>query len=213
MNDWQSEPSKFRVRLEHVIFFSDAIFAFSITIVLLSIQIPQLPNNATEADLLKELWKLQPAFESYAISFGVIGLYWILYHKVFSRISDSHPIMIGLNLVFLFFVTLISLFTVLNINYGSFHIVFILYAIILVLTGSTLAFIWLVAVRTGLIQGDMSPTLRKVFLLNSITPPIIFVISIGISFVSIDLAQYFWLTIIPCRILVSKIEYRQPKQS
>lgn len=204
---------KSRVRLEHVIFFSDAIFAFSITIVLLSIQIPQLPNNATEADLMKELWKLQPAFESYGISFGVIGIYWISYHKVSSRISDSHPIMIGLNLVFLFFVTLISLFTILNINYGSFHIVFILYAIILVLTGSTLALIWLVAVRTGLIQGDLSPSLRKVFILNSITPPIIFLISIGISFVSIDVAQYFWLTIIPCRILVSKIEYQQPNKA
>ena len=203
---------KSRIRLEHVIFFSDAIFAFSITIVLLSIEIPHLSNNATEGDLLKELWKLQPAFESYAISFGVIGVYWILYHKVLSRISDSHPIMIGLNLVFLFFVTLISLFTVLNINYGNFHIVYILYAMILVLTGSTLALIWIVAVRTGLIQGDMSPKLRKVFLLNSITPPIIFLISIGISFVSIDVAQYFWLTIIPCRILVSKIENRQPKQ-
>lgn len=203
---------KSRIRLEHVIFFSDAIFAFSITIVLLSIEIPHLSNNATEGDLLKELWKLQPAFESYAISFGVIGVYWILYHKVLSRISDSHPIMIGLNLVFLFFVTLISLFTVLNINYGNFHIVYILYAMILVLTGSTLALIWIVAVRTGLIQGDMSPKLRKVFLLNSITPPIIFLVSIGISFVSIDVAQYFWLTIIPCRILVSKIENRQPKQ-
>ena len=203
---------KSRVRLEHVIFFSDAIFAFSITIVLLSIEIPHLSNNATEGDLLKELWKLQPAFESYAISFGVIGVYWILYHKVLSRISDSHPIMIGLNLVFLFFVTLISLFTVLNINYGNFHIVYILYAMNLVLTGSTLALIWLVAVRTGMIQGDMSPKLRKVFLLNSITPPIIFLISIGISFVSIDVAQYFWLTIIPCRILVSKIENRQPQQ-
>ena len=203
---------KSRIRLEHVIFFSDAIFAFSITIVLLSIEIPHLSNNATEGDLLKELWKLQPAFESYAISFGVIGVYWILYHKVLSRISDSHPIMIGLNLVFLFFVTLISLFTVLNINYGNFHVVYILYAMNLVLTGSTLALIWLVAVRTGLIQGDMSPKLRKVFLLNSITPPIIFLISIGISFVSIDVAQYFWLTIIPCRILVSKIENRQPKQ-
>ena len=203
---------KSRIRLEHVIFFSDAIFAFSITIVLLSIEIPHLSNNATEGDLLKELWKLQPAFESYAISFGVIGVYWILYHKVLTRISDSHPIMIGLNLVFLFFVTLISLFTVLNINYGNFHVVYILYAMNLVLTGSTLALIWLVAVRTGLIQGDMSPKLRKVFLLNSITPPIIFLISIGISFVSIDVAQYFWLTIIPCRILVSKIENRQPKQ-
>jgi hypothetical protein len=54
------------------------------------------------------------------------------------------------------------------------------------LTGSTLALIWLVAVRTGLIQGDMSPNLRKVFLFNSITPPIIFLISIGKYFILIE---------------------------
>jgi uncharacterized membrane protein len=201
---WLLESSKSHIRLEHVLSFSNAIFAFSITIVLLSIQLPQLPNNVTESDLVKELWKLQSSLESYAISFGIIGVYWIAYHKVFGRISDSHPLIVGFNLVFLFFVTLISLFTVLNINYGSFHLVFILYTVILILTGSTLAIIWIIAGKTKSIHGDMSPSLKEVFLLQCIMPPIIFLISIGISFVSIDVAQYFWLTIIPCRIIISK---------
>lgn len=198
------ESSKLHVKLEHVIFFSDAIFAFSITIVLLSIQVPQLPSNATESDLVTVLWKLLPSFESYAISFAVIGIYWVLYHKVFNRITGSHPLIIGFNLVFLFFITLISIFTVLNINYGSFHLVFILYTVILTLTGSTLAIIWSIAIKTRSIQSDMTPSLTKVFLLNSMTPPIVFLISIGISFLSIDIAQYFWLTIFPCRIILGK---------
>ncbi len=182
--------------------FSDAIFAFSITIVLLSIQVPQLPINATESDLVRVLWRLLPSFESYAISFAVIGIYWVLYHKVFNRITGSHPLIIGFNLVFLFFITLISLFTVLNINYGSFHLVFILYSLILALTGSTLTIIWSIAIKTKSIQGDMTPSLMKLFLLNSITPPIIFLISIGISLLSIDIAQYFWLTIFPIRRII-----------
>lgn len=206
------EPSKSHVRLEHVISFSDAIFAFSITIVLLSIQVPQLPTSATESDLVKELWKLQSSFESYAISFGIIGVYWVSYHKVFGRISGSHPLLTGVNLVFLFFVTLISLFTVLNINYGSFHIVFILYTIILIFIGSTLALIWVIAVKTKSIESNMSPSLRNVFLLQSIMPPVIFLISIGISFVSIDVAQYFWLTIIPSRLIISKRLHTQYKR-
>ncbi|MGG6460145.1 MAG: TMEM175 family protein [Candidatus Eiseniibacteriota bacterium] len=205
------EPSKSHVRLEHVISFSDAIFAFSITIVLLSIQVPQLPTSATESDLVKELWKLQSSFESYAISFGVIGVYWVSYHKVFGKISGSHPLLTGVNLIFLFFVTLISLFTVLNINYGSFHIVFILYTVILVLTGSALALIWVVAVKTKSIEPNMSPSLRNVFLIQSIMPPVIFLISIGISFVSIDVAQYFWLTIIPSRLIISRRLHTQHK--
>jgi uncharacterized membrane protein len=196
------ESSKPHVKLEHVVSFSDAIFAFSITIVLLSIQVPQLPISAAESDLVRVLWRLLPSFESYAISFAVIGIYWVLYHKVFNRITGSHPLIIGFNLVFLFFITLISLFTVLNINYGSFHLVFILYSLILALTGSTLTIIWSIAIKTKSIQGDMTPSLMKLFLLNSITPPIIFLISIGISLLSIDIAQYFWLTIFPIRIII-----------
>ncbi|MGA7140687.1 MAG: hypothetical protein WBX29_01620, partial [Nitrososphaeraceae archaeon] len=113
-------------------------------------------------------------------------------------------LIVGLNLIFLFFITLISLFTVLNINYSSLHIVFIFYEIILVLTGSMLTIIWLSAVKTGSIQSDTSPSIRKLIFLQSMTPPIIFLTSIGISFISIEVAQYFWLTIIPCRIIVSK---------
>lgn len=153
---------------------------------------------------MKELWKLGPSFESYAISFGIIGVYWISYHRLFNRISGSHPLIVGLNLIFLFFITLISLFTILNINYASLHIVFIFYEVILVLTGSMLTLIWLSAVKTGSIQSETSPSIRKLIFLQSITPPIIFLASIGISFISIDVAQYFWLTIIPCRIIVSK---------
>jgi uncharacterized membrane protein len=157
-----------------------------------------------ESDLVKGLWKLGSSFESYVISFGIIEVYWIAYHKLFSKISGSHPLVVGVNLFFLFFVTLISLFTVLNINYGMFHIVFILYTLILVLTGSILAIIWIIAVKTGSVKDNLSPSLRRLFLLQSIIPPIIFIVSMRISFVSLDVGQYFWLTIIPCRIIISK---------
>lgn len=144
--------SKSHFRLEHVISFSDAIFAFSITIVLLSIQVPQIPN-ATESDVVEALLKLITpfesyiiTFESYIISFAIIGIYWITYHKVFNRITENHPLIVGFNLVFLFFITLISLFTVLNIEYGSFRIVFILYETILALTDFILTITWVIAI-------------------------------------------------------------------
>ncbi len=197
------DSSKSHFKLEHVISFGDAIFAFSITIVLLSIQVPQIPNP-TESDIVKAIWNLRTPFESYAISFAVIGIYWVLYHKVFNRIIDTHPLITGFNLVFLFFITLISLFTILNINYGSFHIVFILYTIILASTGFVLTIIWVIAIKTKSIHGEMNPSLVKLFLWNSITPPVIFTVSIAVSYISIDVAQYFWVLIVPCRLIISK---------
>jgi uncharacterized membrane protein len=67
-----------RIRLEHVISFSDAIFAFSITFMAISIQIPNLAaNNMTEQQFITKLIQLRPQFEIYAVSFMIVGIYWI----------------------------------------------------------------------------------------------------------------------------------------
>lgn len=192
-----------------MIIFSDAIFAFSITIVLLSIPIPQLPNNLDETQIQLKLLEMIPYFESYGISFALIGIYWVSYHKIFNKITGSHPVLVGLNLVFLFFVTLISLFTIFDIQYGSYRTVFILYAIVLTLTGSTLTFIWLHAEKNDLLHNDLSHTIRRHILIQLLIPPVIFLISIPISLMQVDIAQYFWLAIIPLNIILgqkSKIE-------
>jgi uncharacterized membrane protein len=81
------------IRIEHVISFADAIFAFSITFMAISIQIPDLPENLTQAQVINRLLELRPQFEIYVISFFVIGIYWISYHQVFNRIVISHPIL------------------------------------------------------------------------------------------------------------------------
>jgi uncharacterized membrane protein len=51
-----------KIRLEHVISFADAIFAFSITFMAISIQIPNLPdNNITQTELIAKLLELRPS--------------------------------------------------------------------------------------------------------------------------------------------------------
>ena len=44
------------IKVEHVISFSDAIFAFAITLMALSIDIPDLPSNLTQSELLDKLY-------------------------------------------------------------------------------------------------------------------------------------------------------------
>ena len=97
------------IKVEHVISFSDAIFAFAITLMALSIDIPDLPSNLTQSELLDKLYALFPQFESYIISFAVIAIFWVSYHQVFNHIKGSHIIMVYLNLLFLLLITLLSL--------------------------------------------------------------------------------------------------------
>lgn len=193
------------IKVERVISFSDAVFAFAITLMALSIDIPDLPTHLTQSELLDKLYDLYPQFESYVISFAVIAIFWVSYHQVFNHIKGSHITMVYLNLLFLLLITLLSLSTSLVINYGTYQIPYIIYCFIVIMTSSLLATIWWHAIRNKrLVDKNLHPFFIKGVLVNLMSIPIVFTISIIISFVNLDIAQYFWLIIAPLNITIKR---------
>jgi uncharacterized membrane protein len=193
-----------KIRLEHAISFSDAIFAFSITFMAVTIEIPNLPENLTQIQLIQSLVGELGPFAIYVISFFVIGAYWISYHQIFNHIIGSHVIIVWLNLVFLFFITLIPFAVDLQVDYGFYQVMFILYALVLIMAGSLLTFIWLHARKNRLIDKSLSHTEIQNILLGSILLPSVFVISILVSIIDLQVAYYFWLVIVPTKIIIRK---------
>jgi uncharacterized membrane protein len=193
------------IKVERVISFSDAVFAFAITLMALSIDIPDLPTHLTQSELLDKLYDLYPQFESYIISFAVIAIFWVSYHQVFNHIKGSHITMVYLNLLFLLLITLLSLSTSLVINYGTYQIPYIIYCFIVIMTSSLLATIWWHATRNKrLVDKNLHHFFIKGVLVNLMSIPIVFTISIIISFVNLDIAQYFWLIIAPLNITTKR---------
>jgi uncharacterized membrane protein len=192
-----------KIRLEHVVSFSDAIFAFSITFMAVTIQIPNLPENLTQAQVIENLiGKLGPRFAIYVISFFVIAAYWISYHQIFNHIAGSHVVIVWLNLLFLFFITIIPFAVDLQIDYGIYQVIFILYALVLTAAGASLTLIWLHAMKGRLLDKTMDQTDIQSILLESIVLPSVFVISIFVSIVDLEIAYYFWMVIIPAKVVL-----------
>jgi TMEM175 potassium channel family protein len=192
-----------KIRLEHVVSFSDAIFAFSITFMAVTIPIPNLPENLTQAQVIQNLiGKLGPRFAIYVISFFVIAAYWISYHQIFNHIADSHVVIVWLNLLFLFFITIIPFAVDLQIDYGLYQVIFILYALVLTAAGASLTLIWLHAMKSRLLDKTMNQTDIQSILLESIVLPSVFVISIFVSIVDLEIAYYFWMVIIPAKVVL-----------
>ena len=192
-----------KIRLEHVVSFSDAIFAFSITFMAVTIQIPNLPENLTQAQVIQNLiGKLGPRFAIYVISFFVIAAYWISYHQIFNHIAGSHVVIVWLNLLFLFFITIIPFAVDLQIDYGLYQVIFILYALVLTAAGASLTLIWLHAMKARLLDNTLSQTDIQSILLESIVLPSVFVISIFVSIVDLEIAYYFWMVIIPAKVVL-----------
>ena len=194
-----------KIRLEHVVSFGDAIFAFSITFMAVLIEIPDLPANLSQTEVIQSLVEdLGPRFAIYVISFFVIGLYWISYHQIFNHIEGSHGVIVWLNLVFLFFITIIPFAVDLQVDYGVYQVIFVLYALVLTIGGLMLTLIWLNARKNKLIDNTVSRTEIQNVLLESILLPSVFVISILISIVDLQIAYYFWVVIIPAKIIIHK---------
>jgi uncharacterized membrane protein len=197
-----------KVKPEHVISFGDAIFAFAITLMTLSIDIPDLPTNLTESQLSSRLYDLYPQVESYIISFAVIAIFWISYHQVFNFITRSHISMVYLNLLFLLLITFLSITTSLVIEYDSYQIPYVIYCVVVIMTSSLLALIWWYATKNyRFVDKDIHPLFIRGLMLNLLLVPFVFAISILVSFFDLDIAQYLWLVIVPLNIAVRR-KYR-----
>jgi uncharacterized membrane protein len=197
-----------KVKPEHVVSFGDAIFAFAITLMTLSIDIPDLPANLTESELLSRLYDLYPQVESYIISFAVISIFWISYHQVFNFITRSHISMVYLNLLFLLLITFLSITTSLVIEYDTYQIPYAIYCIVVIMTSSLLALIWWYATKDyRFVDKDIHPLFVKGMMINLLLVPFVFAISIAVSFFNLDIAHYLWLIIVPLNIVIRR-KYR-----
>jgi uncharacterized membrane protein len=92
--------------LERLILFSDAVFAIAITLLVIDIKFPRLPQNIT----LKSLSTLfQPTlyqFFGFVVSFWFIGSSWSKHLKLFRLLRKYDQGLIVRNLFYLFFIVI-----------------------------------------------------------------------------------------------------------
>ena len=93
---WHPLARAEEVEYDRVLFFSDAIFAIAITLLVVDLQVPDGPVQS--GTLLRETL---PQMGGFALSFAVIGLFWIGHHGLFRHIKGLNRTLIMLNLLFL----------------------------------------------------------------------------------------------------------------
>ncbi len=90
--------------LERLIFFSDAVFAIAITLLIIEIKVPHLHYEATDRDFLIALAQLTPNFFGFIVSFWVIGAFWAGHHRAFGLAAHHSDRLVAANLALLFLV-------------------------------------------------------------------------------------------------------------
>jgi uncharacterized membrane protein len=183
--------------LDRIAFFSDAVFAIAVTLLVLSIQEPQIPADRVAEELPRQLLDLWPQVFSYVISFLVIFSFWAAHHSIFSVIRGYDRRLLWLNALFLMFVAFLPFPTALMGDYGDQQLVVALYAGSMAITRLLLTAVWWYATTGGrLTDSALDRGYVRTYHIRGLIIPFIFLVSIGISFFSVRVAIYTWVLLL-----------------
>jgi uncharacterized membrane protein len=175
--------------------FSDGVIAIIITIMVLELKLPDVSTEATTRDILHHLVKLGPYFGAYVFSFMMVGIFWTNHHHMYHLLEKTNEPLLGLNLVFLFWMSLIPFASgVMGAN-PLLPTSAALYGFIMLMTTLSLALIRQYTLRKGLVHQDEDPLLNSKIqsvsrhgTTKSYLGTAAYLLSIPLAFVSIWLA-------------------------
>jgi uncharacterized membrane protein len=143
--------------------FSDGVFAFAITLLVLGIQIPDL-KTGRDQELREALIRSLPQLVPYVTSFGTIGIIWLNHHAMFHGVERVEHTTLTLNLFLLLVVAFIPYPTAVLSRCGALPTSAFLYGAVLTLLGITYSLLGWHIVRKGLTSclADKADARRKI---------------------------------------------------
>jgi uncharacterized membrane protein len=97
----KDEDTSGDLSLDRLVFFSDAVFAIAVTLLVLDIHVPNLPRVVSIEDSWRAFFDLTPSFFAFALSFLVIGRFWMGHHERFRSLRHFHTRLMWPNMLYL----------------------------------------------------------------------------------------------------------------
>jgi uncharacterized membrane protein len=184
-----------RRELDRVGAFSDGVFAIAITLLVLNIEVPDVPGR----DLGSAIADLSDDLVAYGIGFAVIGLFWYEHHKLFASLGRASGRLVLVNTALLALIALMPFTTAVLGRYDE-PLAVALYAgnvgLAVLLSGLTA----LVAIGGGLYAEpapDLTHSRRREVIVDTTGRALVFLVSIPIAYmISQSLAKWFWLLLL-----------------
>jgi uncharacterized membrane protein len=189
MNHPRHHASRTQFQLERFIFFTDAVFAICITLLVIEIKVPN-PDNLhiyNDASLWDYLSHHSLKFFGFLISFGIIGHYWSVHHRIFGYAKNYTTSLLWINLAFLFSVVLLPFSSDLLGEYGSNTNMLIPYGVYVAnmcFTGLMNCWLWVYISnpKRDLLTHRISDARIQLGVYRSLLIPVVFMLAFLVSF-------------------------------
>lgn len=167
------------MQLERMTFFSDAVFAIAITLLVIEIKVPHVE---TSDGLARALLGLVPNYVGFIVSFFVIGRFWIGHHRAMGQLVALDSRLVWLNLLLLFTIAFMPFPTAVFSDYTITRAAVALYCGWLMLAG--LANVLLIGhglKSAALLDPEADPAVTAALLRGRWLPLLIGVLALGLG--------------------------------
>ena len=188
------------LEFDRVAFFSDAVFAIAMTLLVVGVGIP----HGSASGLEKALSGKRPEITAFFISFVVIGNYWLSHHRFFSHLQAASPRLMLWNLVYLAAIAFTPYPTALTGIYEDQPISVVMFAITLGVASGLEAVMFYVAHLDHLFERELPLDVVRWSIVAAMIPVAVFFLSIPIAFVDTGLALLSWILIFPLETIVDR---------
>ena len=175
------------IEFGRIVAFSDGVFSIAITLLVLNLAVNK---GLTASQLTSELFDLWDNLLAFAISFAVIGRFWIVHHRFFAEVDAFDGRLLALNLLYLASIVLIPFSSEVLGEYGGQTPSVVLYSVNLAIVVLVGLWMGIDARRRGLTSIDdeahRETRIRSVYIAG------IFMLSIPLAFVVPRAAAYLW---------------------
>ncbi len=182
MNDVAADGLRSGRDLDRVVMFSDGVFAIAMTLLAVSLR---LPDNVTSAGIPHALRHELPSILTYFLSFAVVGIYWLADHRYFGKIQAIDSRFLVLNLVVLSLVAFLPFPTTVLGEYATTTAAVIFYAASVALLGTAVTVLWAYASHgRRLLRPDTSDVFIRYTFWRGALAASVFALSIPVALIS-----------------------------
>ena len=182
------------LEFDRLSFFTDAVFAISMTLLVVSLDPPTFAARlVSDTDLLSGVWDDSAKLFSFFLAFLLLGRYWIAHHTFYASLDRIDDALIGWSLVYLAFVAFLPFPTDLLGEFEGNGGASALFALNMAIISALEVAMFRRAHQAGLMRNSLSPHAYRFAIRASTLPVIMFAISIPIAFAFAYLAQGMWV--------------------
>lgn len=199
----QAKPAGLYVResagleFDRVSFFSDAIYAIAMTLLVVELHLPEGAVLRTPGEMLAAISATGPQIFGFFLGFVVLGRYWMAHHEFFASLRSLDQRLMAINLVYLSIVAFSPFPVSLISDYQANPASFMLFAVSMAAISGLETVMIHRAARHGHLRRPMSERgLRRALILSG-TPVLFMLGSLPLGLINPGMAFLSWLLMYP----------------